>query len=426
MQWLHPEEIHKLQWVKMQALLKNAYTNVPYYKSLFDGMGLDFKKEISLENFHNIPLLNKECITKNREKLISSKYKPRDLIIDTTSGSTGEKLIFNRDKKIAKSKYNYRDAVVLRNMEWTGANIFDKQVLIWGSQMDISNAKRFKDNLLNLIFPTLILSSYDMSFDMMDSYAKRILKYKPKVTTGYASALYVFADYLEKKEIKIRGLNGIISSAETLYEYQREKIETVFSCKVFNRYGCREFGSIAHECEKHNGLHINDEHVFVEIIDEYGNPCKSGEKGEIIITDLDNHGFPFIRYRTGDLGIFSNRNCSCNRGLSLLENIEGRIFDIVVGTNGNHLTGTFWTILFRTYVNGIKQFQVIQEKYGEIILKLIIDELFTENEKQKMLNRIHEKCGENMKVDIELVDEISLTESGKRRFVISKVSPFAT
>jgi phenylacetate-CoA ligase len=237
--------------------------------------------------------------------------------------------------------------------------------------------------------------------------------------------LYIYLQsLLKKKKIKGFEIKSIISSAEVLYEYQRELIESVFHCKVFNRYGCREFGNIAHECSEHSGMHINVEHVYVECIKEDGEPAALGERGELIITDLDNYGMPFIRYKIGDIGELSDRKCNCGRVLPLLKEVGGRTFDIIVGTNGRCLGGTFWTLLFRTAFNGIQQFQVVQVSKNKINIKLVIDALFNMKDIDKLINKIQEYCGNDMQINIRIVDKIPLTESGKFRFVISKISPF--
>lgn len=421
-QWYSEDKLKKLQYTRLVKLLKNSYANVPYYKNLFNNIGIKVNNNISIDDFQKIPLLDKEMINSNKENLISSKYSKTELTKDTTSGSTGEKLVFYNDEKNGAKRNDYfGESVDLRNREWLGVEIWDKQVWLWGSQMDISRSKSFMIRMKNFIFPTLMLSSYTMFPETMKMYVKKINQYKPKVLVGYASSLYLFSSYLEKEKKSIKGLKGIISSAETLYEYQRDKIENIFGCKIFNRYGCREFGSIAQECDRHNGLHINDEHLFVEILDENGHPCDPGEKGQIVITNLDNYGFPFIRYKIGDIGTFSNNKCDCRRGLTLLEKIDGRTLDVIIGANGNQLVGFLWLV---KGVKGIKQFQIIQRELGKLILKLIVEKSFTINEKQKLLNRVYYYCGKNMKVNIEVVDEIPLTVSGKQRFVISKLSPY--
>lgn len=417
-QWLSKEEIEKKQWQRVLQLSDSAKRDVEYYKKIFK------KIDIKKENFQDIPFLTKNIINRNRENLISKKYQKTDLNLNSTSGSTGEKLIFYTDKKIIKNREYYRDAVNYRGEEWICDNIWEKKVLLWGLHNDVSKVSNLKDKLMNWCFHILFLSTYDLTPDLIELYVKKINKFKPKLIVGQPSALFVFSNYLKLKNIKIFSPYAIISSAEMLYSYQRKIIESVFNCKIFNRYGCREFGAIAQECEMHKGMHINAEHVFVEIVDEKGNPCKPGELGEIVITDLDNYGFPFIRYKIGDLGVLSDRRCSCGRGLPLLEKVEGRTWDVIVCPNGNHLTGTFWTILLREEVDGIDNFQLIQQDINEINLKLVINTEFTENEKKKLLKKIENNCGKEMKVEIQLVKKIEPAKSGKHRFVISKVSPF--
>lgn len=122
-----------------------------------------------------------------------------------------------------------------------------------------------------------------------------------------------------------------------------------------------------------------------------GEPVAPGEKGELIITDLDNYGMPFIRYRIGDIGVLSDRRCNCGRGLPILEKVEGRTFDIIVGTNGRHFDGHFFSILLRTAIDGIKQFQVVQESKNEINIKIVVDEVFRTEYINMLTSKIHER-----------------------------------
>jgi aspartate 1-decarboxylase len=117
-----------------------------------------------------------------------------------------------------------------------------------------------------------------------------------------------------------------VTSGETLSLEQRETIERFFGCAVFDRYGGVEFNNVAQECREHNGLHIFSDLVYAEVLSTENEPVKPGEVGELVITDLRNHYMPFIRYRTGDLAVQSDRKCPCGRGLPLLERIEGRSF----------------------------------------------------------------------------------------------------
>ena len=416
-QWLSAEEIKKIQWKKLKNLLEYAYAYVPYYHQVFKSLKMTPKDIHSPRAFEKLPLLSKENIRDNMSRMMSIVYKKRNLIPNSTGGSTGVTLNFFNDGKHSGCV----SAIALRCKYWAGLEIGDKNAFLWGSPVDISLQDNLKNKIYNKLFRTLFLSSYNLSEENMLIYARKLIRHKPKVIIGYASPLYHFAKFLKKNGIKGINPKSIISSAEVLYDYQRESIESVFQCRVFNAYGCREFTTIAQECSEHTGMHINAEHVYVECLKGDGEPAAPRERGELVITDLDNYGMPFIRYRIGDVGVLSDRKSNCGRGLPILEKIEGRAFDIIVGTNNRYFDGHFFSILLRTAVDGIKQFQVVQESKNEIDIKIVVDEAFKKGRIDILANKIREFCGNDMQVNFKIVDEILPTKSGKFRFVISKV-----
>ena len=411
-QWLSTDEIKEIQNHKFLKLISHCKKNVPYYSAVdaLDSIG-------SLDDIGKLPFLTKDMITENLRSLQASNYPAKRFKLNSTSGSTGKTLRFYSDSENIMSL-----GILMRNNMWTGWNIGEKQAMLWGANYDILKAKNVFSRVKNqFIHKMLYLSSYDMTEENMLNYLDKINKYKPRLITAYPSGIYEFASFLEKSRLNIHSPEAVIVSAETLFEYQREKIETVFNCKVFNRYGCRELANIAHQCEVQDGLHINSEHVYVEIINEAGKPCRPGELGEIVVTDLDNYVFPFLRYKIGDIGRLSDKTCACGRGLPLLESVEGRVFDVIIGANGNKLVGSFWLV---KDIPGIKQFQIVQEKFDSIDVRLVVDENYEEKLEQILIERIYQYCGKNMKARIQFIDEIPLTSSGKFRFVISKCSPF--
>jgi phenylacetate-CoA ligase len=421
-QWLSTEEIMRIQWVKQKNLLNYVYHHVPYYKRIFRNLKLTPTDIKTPEDFRKLPLLTKDDIEKNISQITSVEYSKRDLIKNSTGGSTGKNLRFYNDRKHSGN----RDGVAIRGNRWAGLDIGVKHAYLWGSPFDISLQNNIKNRIYKKIQGGgLFLSSYDLSENNMFFYAKKLSQYKPKVVIAYSSPLYLFANFIEENKIDKINIKSIISSAEVLYEYQREKFESVFQCEVFDRYACREFGSIAHECSEHSGLHIHAEHVYLEYLTSDGNSAMPGETGELIVTDLDNYGMPFIRYRIGDIGVPSERKCNCGRGLPLMEKVEGRTFDIIIGSNGRRVGGTFWTLLLRTAVKGIDQFQVIQESSKKLNIKIVVNPQFKSEYIGILTNRIHEYLGKDLGINFGIVDEIKPSPSGKFRFVISNVSPFA-
>jgi Coenzyme F390 synthetase len=146
-----------------------------------------------------------------------------------------------------------------------------------------------------------------------------------------------------------------------LLENERKVIESVFGAPVTNRYGCEEVGLIASECEIHQGLHLNAEHVLVEFIREDGAPAAPGEEGSIVLTDFMNRGMPLIRYAVGDMGVPSDRKCECGRGLPLMERLTGRTADSLKRRDGSRVAGISLVEKTLTAFPGIGQLQIIQE-----------------------------------------------------------------
>jgi phenylacetate-CoA ligase len=252
----------------------------------------------------------------------------------------------------------------------------------------------------------------------MAEYAERLIGFKTAILTSYPSPLEYLAKYCLRKKIRIRSLRAIICSAEQLYDHQRHLFEEAFSVPVFDRYGCREFGDIAMECEKHNGLHIMSNRVLLETVQADGSQCAVGEPGEIVVTDLDNYAMPFVRYKIGDMGSVTDRQCECGRRLPLLERLEGRVFELVRTPSGNTISGTFWTLLTRHISQEIKAFQVVQDRLDSItiLLQMAHKQLALEEE-NALLRKIRE-VAPDLQVSIKYVRYIPLTRSGKRRFVL--------
>jgi phenylacetate-CoA ligase len=416
-QWYSYEDLKAIQENKLKLLLSHSMHNVPYYKNIFKDYNLiDENKLFDLANFSKLPILTKKDINKNRNYLIALNIKKNNLVTNSTSGSTGENLYFYQDKNASLN----RQAVVWRNQAWVDCLYTDRQAFLWGAPFDVEKSHSLLGRLHSLFTKSISLSSYELAEETMWQYVIKLKKHKPKLFVSYPSPLATFAEFLLAHNLKVPSIKSIITSAEKLYPWQRSIIEKAFECSVFDRYGTREFGNIAHECDRHGGYHVNIERFYIEILNENGKPCQPKEMGEIIITDLDNYGFPFIRYRIEDMAIPSIDTCSCGRGLPLIQRIEGRSFDIVKAPNGNRIAGTFWTLTLRA-VPGIDSFQIEQPSLTQLIVKIKPASNYVKNSEHKLLDTIKEKCGQEMKVDIVYVHEIPLTKSGKRRFVISNI-----
>jgi phenylacetate-CoA ligase len=194
---------------------------------------------------------------------------------------------------------------------------------------------------------------------------------------------------------------------------------------VTDRYGCEEVSLIASECEKHEGMHLNIEHLYIEFIKDDGFYASSGEPGSIVVTDLLNWAMPFIRYRVEDVGVPTDRKCSCGRGLPLMESITGRVADFLVKRDGTRIAGVSLIENTLTKIPGIDQLQIIQEDFGTITLNIVSGRLFDHSSKSELINYFSNLFGEDTVITLNDTNEIKPEASGKYRFSICRI-PFNT
>lgn len=415
-QWLAREALLEIQKNKLQDILKYSATNVPAFQSLKNK--INFDKDV-IGNLMKFPVTDK---TFYREAADSSKsVKSDDLIFfgSSTSGSTGESFYFDLDIE----RHAWANAAKYRTDTFAGIYPDQSRASLWGASFDYNKKRSIKDKVRDYLTPFTFLSSYNLSEKNLKEYILILKKKKPNLLISYPTPLVEFSEYCIKNNIDLTFIKSIICSSEQLYDFQRKIIETTFKAKVYNRYGTREFGSIAQECEKGKGLHVNIERLYVEILDEQNKPCENGGKGQLVITDLDNKVMPLIRYKVGDFAAWDVKKlCECGRGLPLLKFVEGRSFDVIKTPNGSVISGTFWTLLIRHVSGEIKEFQIKQNSLDSIDVNIVTlnSQMITEEEKEALIFQIKEKDIE-LKVQINLVSEIELTNSGKRRFVISNL-----
>jgi phenylacetate-CoA ligase len=415
-QFWSKEEIEKFQLKKIKNLVSLAYKNVPYYKKMMNENHLHPLDITDFKNFQKIPILDKNQIRQNLDNLISKDINRKTIRKDFTSGSTGEPLTIYKDKNYSE----YTKADQYRSYEFSGYVLGDKIARLWGAHRDAPQTT-FLNQFKQKIDRTLFINTFNIYEKDMEKIINKLDTFNPDYILGYASSLYFFAKYFEKNNITNIRPKSIISSAETLYDYQRKLINKSFSAPVFNHYGCREVGAIACECNQHNGLHILAENQYVEIINRAGEHCNKGEIGKIIVTNLNNYSFPLIRYEIGDMARTSQIDqCNCQRGLPLLDEITGRTIDNFIFSKGEIIHGGYFIYIFLD-VKGVKHFQIIQEKINKLLIKIVKSDDFNENEINRIIKTIKRDLGEDIEIEVDYVSELDKTPTGKHRVTVSKI-----
>jgi phenylacetate-CoA ligase len=410
-------------WKKLlYETISYSFARIPYYRDI--GINTDsFSRESIFDDITQIPFLTKKELKNEVERMVNNEPPQKRVYFNSTGGSTGEPAKFVQDGY-------YHDWVMASKLlynEWAGKSMGEPQVNLWGSLHDLLNQREgIRNRISNWIDNTVILNAFKMDLDDMKRYIEVINRFKPRFILAYVHSIYELAQFAENEHMQIYSPNSIMTSAGVLHQAQREKIERVFQCPVFNRYGSREVGDVACECEEHRGLHINIFSSYIEIVNDDGQPCRPGERGEVVITTLRNRTMPLVRYKIGDLAVASDEICPCGRCLPVIKEIVGRTNSIIRTNKGVFDTVAICALMSqdnqgRQYESFFK-YQIVQKTRTDFIINIIIhDEKLWILEKERIIGDLKKSLGEDIRLIFQEVDKIEPLASGKYAYIISEV-----
>ena len=419
-QWNTMEENREIQRKKLYMLIKDASQNIPYYKRIIQEYNIQFSEDTIFKDIKKFPLLTKDVIRNHFDKLY--KFRDNTYYRNSSGGSTGEPVIFYQDSDC----FAWNTATKILFDEWAGKKLGEPMVKLWGSIEDIlKGGQGFKEYLRQQLSGVITLSSAKVSEEDMYRYLKTINEIKPDLILAYAHFMGEFTRFIQYHDLPIYSPKAVMTSAGVLFPKIRKNIEDVFQTTLFNRYGSREVGNIACNCDKSIGLHLIPDIHYLEIVDDEGREVKAGKSGNIIITLLTNYTMPLIRYKIGDRGVLSEKNGLCRHGLPFLEKIEGRIVGHFKNKFGDIISGGFFFAILLSCKN-IKQFQIIQEEIEFISINLVVIDKTKLKNMKKDFKEINKKIklamGNDTKIKYNIVDEIKPSSSGKHLYSYSKIS----
>lgn len=414
-QWWDRPQMAAHQLEALNRLLQHARDTCPYYAQTWDKLGLSREPLAALSGLQDWPLMTREIIREQRLRMRSTLEMPR--ITKATGGSSGEPLQFD----LNTDSNDRRTAMMYRGYGWAGGEPGSKQLYVWGSHVGaVPTWKRWKTGLHQRFDRQLVLSCFEFTPQKMREHLDRWNRYRPEVVVAYTNPLYEFARFCEQQGLVPAAPRSILVGAEKLHDFQRETLTRVFRAPVFETYGSREFMLIGAECDQHTGLHLSEENLLVEILNDDGSPTPEGAEGNVVITDLFNYGMPFIRYVNGDRAVAGFGQCTCGRGLRLLGKVVGRQLDVLDTPDGRKIPGEFFPHLLKDYP-AIRRFQVVQEAKERIALKLVVDGGLTIADRERLLSAIQQCTGTAVEILLLMVDDIPLTKAGKHRVVVHAV-----
>ncbi len=396
------EQLQQVQLQRLNALLEQAKAKSSFYRDRLPN------KLTSFSQITSLPLLTREDIQTQSENIRCETG--RTTFSNATGGSTGNPVNFYQD-----SHYKaWSDALEFLYLSWLNVGVGDKTAAFWGADQDFAE-QSFRERMKIKLKRVRPLNSFNVTNERMTAYLTMLHNWQPTYIIGYASSLHLAAEaILRSGRVNIHPV-AVRASAEMLYDHQRQAIEQAFATKVYNFYGSREVSHLAAECPAHDGMHTFASGRIVEVVNEQGQSVQPGETGYIVVTDLTNFAFPFIRYRIGDMAELRTGTCACGRTWPRLAKITGRSTDIIT-INGKFIHGEFFTHLFYGRPE-VKQFQVVQEPGDRLVVRIVteLDRIDTAPLETMMRTQV----GTQAQIDFEFVDSIPALKSGKYRFTVN-------
>ena len=408
--WYSEADMKSLQLDKLKILIDHCYLNVPYYARIMKEIGIVPSDIRTLDDMGLFPYLTKTIIKDHyNEFMPGNANKFRGIKHGQTGGTTGNSLLKRSDANTRSSVWG----AYQRFYDWMGVNVDDWNVLLKGTHV---LKPGFIDNIRQKISVNLTKTITIDAYRGPDENAKELEEvlrtHKIVFIKGYSQAIYEVAKVILDKGMQFR-IKAVSTTAEPLFPEYREVLTQAFQAQVYDQYGCGEIGSLAFECGAHQGLHVTEERVLLEITNEH----------EVLLTDLDNYVMPFIRYWNADEVELSPHKCSCGRQSQLISKVRGRISDYLHGINGKKVHwGYIFHLLWDSKMaldRNFKKFQLVQVSSSELKFRHVSDPL-NAADKQLIIDTTKDKLG-NMCVTFIREEDIENSASGKYRWVVNQL-----
>ena len=397
------KEFKAYQQSKKKAILSYHLENNSFYRS--------FGKSIDIESWETIPIMTKRHLQQPIEQRLSKGYNTKNVYLNKTSGSSGDPFIFAKDKWCHAMTW----AQIMDRFAWHGIDFnSSKQARFYGIPLD---KKGYYKELVKDAFSNRVRFSV---FDMSDiSFKKAVSKFKNtafEFINGYTSPIVQFAKYLDRENLELKSicpsLRVCIVTSEMLFNSDRELMQRVFGVPIINEYGASELDLIAFE-NPNGSWRVNNETIYVEILDDVGKKVSNGSEGRVVITSLFNKAHPFIRYDIGDIGVLSEE---VSEREPVLKSLTGRTNDIVKLPSGKTAAGlTFYYITKSVIENdsNVSEFIIEQVTLSEFNIKYVSSTELTSEKKDSIMTEIERYLESGLTVDFKRVDELKRTKAGK-------------
>jgi phenylacetate-CoA ligase len=388
---------------KKKEILAYHLQHTAFYKNL-TGV-TSFKK------WEDVPVMKKIHFQKPLNERLSSGFTTKNVYINKTSGSSGDPMVFAKDKFCHALIW----ANIMRRFDWYGIDFNHSwQARFYGMPLDfIANTKlRLKDFLSH----RYRFNIFDFSDAALERMVAKFRNTKFDYINGYTNSIVLLAKYLQKENLFLDAicpsLKVCIVTSEMLFEADKQLLEERFRIPIINEYGSAELDIIA--LENPDGVwKVNSETLYVEILDDNGQVLPHGKEGRIVVTSLYNKAHPMIRYEVGDIGILDEKSTLKN---PILKKLTGRTNDIAVLPSGKKSPGmTFYSITKRLFDDdgNVKEFVILQTKTDTFEIDYVSEKELTALEITKMKQVLGQFLEPNLNYIFTRKKLIERSKSGK-------------
>lgn len=368
-------------------------------------------KNTNVDNWNSLPVLTKTDLQQPLDNRLSYGYTKNICHVSKTSGSSGTPFIFAKDK----FSHALTWSVFKHRYSWFNLDLnTSKQARFYG--IPLNKKGYYKERLKDFLANRFRFSVFDLSNKQLEKNLTKFSKTRFDYINGYTSAIVQFAKFLKEKNIVLKtvcpSLKVCIVTSEMLFQDDRELLENQFGIPVVNEYGSAELGLIAFQ-NPNGEWQVNNEDLYVEILDEQDNILPYGEIGRVVVTSLYNKAHPFIRYDLGDIGMLS-KNSTLQK--PILEKLIGRTNDIAILPSGKKAAGLTFYYVTKTIIednSAVKEFIIEQQKQDTFKVTYVSKQLLTEEKQLEIKAAFSKYLEPNLTIIFEKKDKLIRAKSGK-------------
>jgi phenylacetate-CoA ligase len=400
---------------KLGLTLRWALETVPAYEAF---RGLLQGRRDPRDILSKLPVTDKLDIKHYPGRYISNGMSSGARLEMFTGGSTRTPMQFYLQKHVTRPKeYAYMHAFRDR----VGARSTDMMLALRGRTVPSAAQPGGCIWMHEPIKRQLILSSDHLEKRYMPAYAEALALHKPAYIEAFPSALFPLARWLSQNPLPefTRGVKGVMLFSENVYGFQMEKFREVFNCPIVSHYGHSERVLMAGSMPDDDRYFFWPQYGHFELLDAQDRPItQPGKLGFIVGTSFDNNVMPFLRYRTGDLAVLSERGHPMLPGHPAVERIAGRLQEFIVCRDQRLVSITTLGVAHFPELAEVEAIQYEQERPGKVFLKVVADHAIPSHHLESIAAAVERKTQGGCDVSVVQVERISRTARGKARMLV--------